>query len=1796
MKDYRKKEIRRKLAFFMAVILVIGTIRGDNGMVVQADMLKEADTVTPGSSTVTSGDTTVTSGDTTVTPGDGQNLREDSGFIFERYDNDTYTVTYFEGGTVVNTAGGGKGTGTVSYGSSDESIAAVNVTSGEVCLKKAGSVVITAIREADAAYQSISTQYTLVIEKGSQAEFGFAGDKEVIVQLKDGSYYREAQGGSGNGRIEYTVIESSSEKVAEVINADNAQQPQGTVILRKPGRVTIQAVKDGESKWEEVSDTYTLTIMGEQGIAFDNTLQPGVGAQLPAGGTIYYGQSLEVVANAKSLSDAPADGVGHGNGNITYQVVSGGDIATIDNTQRGILHFQDRRTGYVSVEASISDDYEYYYNGAKGEYDVKVAYLPVPATTYTLNGSLYNGWYTAGVSIAAPEGYQISYSNALSNNTWANSVELSETEVGEVAGKVVYLRKKESGTVYDDGITDAIAVETIKRDITAPQSLQVSYKQSAKDILLRALTFGCYQGNVEVTLSAADDESGLKSFVYSYAVASGADAVNQGESDIEVLLGEGTNSYTFTIPAQFRGTVAFKAYNNAGMEASLEDGKIIVADNQKPLCHVEYADNYVAMTDSSGNPVSVSDGNARLVYDRPVSAVIKITEDNFDLNMADVEAVVFRDGKKAIEGEHYFFAEETWAYNRAENCYERTLWLGEGKDGASADGDYMLKLDYADAAGNQMEPYQSGIYSVSTQGPKISIVYDNNQPSQDAYYNGGRVGVVTVEGRNIQPEDIKLTVSASNKMGVVAFDLDSKMSAWQVVERKGEYPGKLQAAITYDVDAAYEIEVTCVDLTGHRAAVGDSFTVDRTPPAPSEFTIDYSVPLLEKIISGITFKYYQPKVTVTIAAQDMTSGIGSLSWEYQKERGSSDKNVGTAAGTFTDKQLAYSTDGREASASFTLTAAQAAQYRGHITVTATDKAGNVSRSHTDSETMVVVDNIAPTRTVEYSPAVQVLDKKTENSGVILYYDKAMTMTFRVEEANFYAEDVIVRVNKKTTDLNWNKTGDTWVGILTLSQSGDYVVTMDYVDRSDNAMVSYTSEQITIDTTNPVMTISYSPSGAKSMYDGRAYYDGLVTAKITIEEHNFRAQDVKAIVTAQDVGGAGAAVTNYAEYLQNEGNWSSEGDVHQAVITFDADVNYNFSVSYKDLALRSAQAPPTYLFGVDRTNPGNLTVSYSQSILETVLQAVTFGYYNAPVSVTMTAEDAASGVCRFEYSFLKAEGVSTVNTESRNAVINTNEIRYSDDKRKASAVFRIPGSELRENSQFNGCVDFIAYDRAGRSTSFKDSRRIVVDSIAPTATITFNNSVYMENNVAYYAGNVEATVRITEANFTPEDVEVTVYRNGTDSQKMSVAWADESVDGHIGRFVLQEDGDYVVQIDYKDRSNNEMQTYRSHQLTIDTRRPEITVAGVTNRSANKEETIGFVLTVQDENLNAASFLPVLTAEVRSADGSFKQVDMSEMGSVGVTMEGKKCTYTVSNLEADGIYSLRCSVKDMAGNESEDIFTKETGQEAAEIMFSVNRQGSTYRVDQNTVRLLGKYVQSADDIVVTEINTNALSDIKITLFKNDKTIILEEGKNYHLDVAGGAGEWYTYSYTIYQNNFEDDGVYRIVVYSEDEAGNAAENTLDVKELEIAFAVDKTNPNVVVANLESNAVYPYENYTVIMQASDNLKLSGIEMFLDGASYKVWNAEEIALIEAEGGEYACEIAGASTHSHSLEIRLSDAASNVTVEKITDFYITTDKWVQFYSNKALLYGVIAGVAAVCLGVAGTVTAVLRRRKKKEKQ
>ena len=74
--------------------------------------------------------------------------------------------------------------------------------------------------------------------------------------------------------------------------------------------------------------------------------------------------------------------------------------------------------------------------------------------------------------------------------------------------------------------------------------------------------------------------------------------------------------------------------------------------------------------------------------------------------------------------------------------------------------------------------------------------------------------------------------------------------------------------------------------------------------------------------------------------------------------------------------ISFSNEGKRATASFSLTAAEAEQFRGNISFTATDMAGNTSDIKRDENRVNIVDNISPTRIVSYSPAKRVVDAAT----------------------------------------------------------------------------------------------------------------------------------------------------------------------------------------------------------------------------------------------------------------------------------------------------------------------------------------------------------------------------------------------------------------------------------------------------------------------------------------------------------------------------------------------------------------------------------------------------------------------------------------------------------------------------------------------------------------------------------------------------------------------------------------------------------------------------------------------------
>lgn len=603
--------------------------------------------------------------------------------------------------------------------------------------------------------------------------------------------------------------------------------------------------------------------------------------------------------------------------------------------------------------------------------------------------------------------------------------------------------------------------------------------------------------------------------------------------------------------------------------------------------------------------------------------------------------------------------------------------------------------------------------------------------------------------------------------------------------------------------------------------------------------------------------------------------------------------------------------------------------------------------------------------------------------------------------------------------------------------------------------------------------------------------------------------------------------------------------------------------------------------IDKTNPEGLSIRYSTSVLSTVIEALTFGFYRAPVTVTLEAADTTSGIDSFTYSYELQTGASTVNEGAVNVVVGRERMAF--DGNTASYSFEIP-------PQFRGQVSFTAADVSGRETSFADNQILVTDAISPTADITYNDPVQTAGGVSYYDGTIQAAISVTEANFYSEDVTVTISKDGGAPYAVQPDWTTGGGDVHTGTFDIQEDGDYIVTVEYQDRSGNEMNVYTSEQLTVDMTQPVISVEGIQHASANREEKIGFIVTVEDTNLDREAFVPLLMATLRNQDGKFETVDLSEKGSVQTVTEGSQYQYVVENLDADAIYTLTCSARDFAGNEITDMVAQGSGEPLPQMRFSVNREGSTYDIDEATRQINGTFVKEPVDIAIYEINADPLSNLKITLFKNDRTIELVENTDYQVRDLSGEGQWYQYEYRIPKALFMDDGVYRIVTHTQDAAGNVAENTLDTKNTEIGFGVDKTNPNLIFTNLEDETTYPVENMEVVMDISDNLKLESVVAYLDDEECRSWSSEEILLMTQEQDDFSFGIPGDSIRAHSVRVVSTDAAGNAAVSQVQNFYVTTNRWVQFYNNKPLFFGAIAGVVVMLGGAVAVVILVSRRR------
>ena len=1174
--------------------------------------------------------------------------------------------------------------------------------------------------------------------------------------------------------------------------------------------------------------------------------------------------------------------------------------------------------------------------------------------------------------------------------------------------------------------------------------------------------------------------------------------------------------------------------------------------------------------------------------------------------------------------------------------------------------------EYADKKTENAGTYVSNIHTIDTVAPVVTVTYNNNNVIQTIkgrdYFDKNRTATITVTDRNFRPGDVKLAVATKDSVGENVEEFTySKLTSWSDWTRKGN---TWTAKVPFDVDANYSVRLSYMDIADNKAesTYRATFTVDKT--APEDLKIEYvSNSVLEKIIETVTFRFYKAPVKVRISATDDTSGVYRFVYSYAKSKGVSDINAELINEAISNADIKYY--GAKAVATFTIpkdSLTKDNQFRGNVKFTAYDKSENSTNKK--DKTVTVVDSVSPVINVTYTAVDENTvvryvgaDKKDVNdfkSADKAYFNGDVIADIVINEANFFegkkSEDEIIHEvgilltatdnngnvkkteylpdgaaqmfgdeTKNTRNITWKNNGDEHTIQIKYASNADYVLEIVYKDYSnkkaniasddsESVRESYTSKAIAIDKYNPTIKVEYSNDDVKNTADDRKYFDDKQTATITIKEHNFRAEDVDVSVIAQNVVGTDVIGSEiFKDYFKNNKNWThmdsegnvvkraADGNIHVATYTFDKDANYTFDISYTDLAQRKAVNYVPDKFTVDKTAPDNLTVNYGDTKLwEEIIEDVSFGFYNAKVKVTITADDTTTPINSFVYSYINSEGVSEKNAQLLDEAISNADITY--DGYTSSAVFYIPKLVLGNDNQFNGTVEFTAADMSDNSSDEKDDTRIVVDNIKPEGNVHFNEhtSQSEDGRISYYSGNIEGTIVINEANFYEESVTVSVERNGA-PYPVTVNWTHDSVDVHTGRFTLTEDGDYFVTVTCEDKSENEMDTKVSNQLTIDKTAPSITVSNIKNNSANKDEVYGFTVTVVDTNINTNNVKVNLNAVVKGENGEYKDepVSLGDMTIVNDTT----CTYTVENLTEDAVYTLTGEATDMALNKLEKVLL-EDNKEYEKVRFSINRNGSTFDIDENTVGVVDQYYiyNAENDVVIEEINVDPIEKYSVKVNGN----VLEEGKDYTTVLENEDNKWSVRKYIINKSVFEKEGEYDVVVESTDKTDTTAFS--DIKDIKIAFVVDRTAPVLTITGVEDNGRYQVETQTVtVLPTDDGGKLSSIKVILLDSKGK----ETDVLLELKDDELTKQLEendGKLTFKipqgleNQVRIVCADSAKNAdgkanvydnTFKKVT---VSPSGWIIFYADKTLFYSSIAAVVLVVGGL--TALIVLKKRKK----
>lgn len=665
--------------------------------------------------------------------------------------------------------------------------------------------------------------------------------------------------------------------------------------------------------------------------------------------------------------------------------------------------------------------------------------------------------------------------------------------------------------------------------------------------------------------------------------------------------------------------------------------------------------------------------------------------------------------------------------------------------------------------------------------------------------------------------------------------------------------------------------------------------------------------------------------------------------------------------------------------------------------------------------------------------------------------------------------------KAVTDwVSGNKAGTTF----TVSSDDIFVVYAKITDQTGHVRF-ISSNGIIVDETKPVFE-TYSPEVTITpQRPVNGIYDGNVTVDVGVIDP----------IVGGNSAYAGLRSIKYEVY--NMGTKTQEGTLFNFTetnpakdklvqkwngqdIVVDASKNNSNDVTVKITATDNAgnQTVATTTLKIDTTKPV-IEVSYDNNNGDT-----SFGdsiYYNASRVATIRVTERNFDASAVNVVITNTDGTvptisgwtTTAGTGNGDDTVHTATIVYAAD---GDYTFAISAKDKVGNANSG-----VNYGNSQAPTAF------TIDKTVPVISIAYDNNDFANEN--YYKADRTAIISILEHNFDASRVVVTITAtdNGQPVNAPAISNWSKSGDTYTATVNYNTDALYTFDISYSDKAQNEAADFAQQSFYVDKTMPQMSITEIVDQSANNKDKIGFVITATDTNFDV--FTPVLTAVVKTETGFATK----ELNIASITDITNGRVYTISNIETDGIYRITCTLVDKAGNAYNAVtlhqadgtpYVEERTAEDTLVAFSVNRDGSTFEVDEATKEVLDNYYvyNVKEDIVIIEVNANQLTSNTVSL--NGKELV--EGTDYTIATEGGNGVWLRYSYSLNKDLFDEEGEYTIVVSSTDEAENNAFS--DVKDMKVAFVVDRTAPVVTVSGLETDGKYQTDAQTVTLIPTDD------------------------------------------------------------------------------------------------------------------